>query len=86
MPEIHFLSKKSASHPPRNASNDAFAPATMKFSDNSNFWANFLCQAPNKTMYACSAQENGRLLCISRNSFSLFAVFILCIVSSAFTG
>ncbi len=74
-------SKKSGSYPPRNSSNDAFAPATMKFPDNSNFWANFLCRSPNKTMAACSAQKNGCLLCVFMNSFSLFGDFI-CIFSS----
>ncbi len=74
-------SKKSGSYPPRNSSNDAFAPATMKFPDNSNFWANFLCRLPNKTMAACSAQKNGCLLCVFMNSFSLFGDFI-CIFSS----
>ncbi len=52
--------------------NDAFAPETMTFSDNSHFWANFLCRSPNKTMDACSAQKNGCLLFVFRNSFSLF--------------
>ncbi len=44
----------------------------MTFSDNSHFWANFLCRSPNKTMDACSAQKNGCLLFVFRNSFSLF--------------